>query len=114
MPSNLPPNIACVVAYLCMPITSGVLLLLEKENKEVLFHAWQATLFSGGLIAVMIVTSLLSGVPFLGVLFGIALYLEFMLGLAGMVVGLVKTYQGEHWKMPYLGDMAERKAGLTA
>ncbi|HSA59815.1 MAG TPA: DUF4870 domain-containing protein [bacterium] len=116
--TGLAPNIASMLCYICMPITSIVFMLMEKENKDVQFHAWQGTTFGVGWIVVVVALNILTMIlgsiaSFLGVIMSI---LVPVLGLAVFVlwiICLVKAYQGERWKIPYIGDFAEKKAGLA-
>ncbi|MBI4224625.1 MAG: hypothetical protein HY609_06785 [Deltaproteobacteria bacterium] len=116
--TGLAPNVASLLCYICAPITSVVFLLIEKENKDVKFHAWQGTLYGAAVIALNIVLQLLGFllghmIDFLG-----AVILSFLLPLLWIgvfilwVVLLVKAYQGERWKIPVLGDIAAQKAGV--
>lgn len=116
--TGLAPNIASMLCYICMPITSIVFMLMEKENKDVQFHAWQGTTFGVSWIVIVVVLNILTMIlsqvaTFLGVIMSI---LVPVLGLAVFVlwiICLVKSYQGERWKIPYIGDFAEKKAGLA-
>ncbi len=116
--SGLAPNIASMLCYICMPLTSIIFLLIEKENKDVQFHAWQGTTFGVGYIVTIVAIEILSAVlgavlSFLGVIVGL---LVPVLGLAAFIlwiICLVKAYQGERWKIPYVGDFAEKKAGIV-
>ena len=116
--TGLAPNIASLLCYICMPISGIVFMLMEKENKDVQFHAWQSVLFGGGWIVLVVVLNILTMIlgsiaGFLGVIMSI---LVPVLGLAVFIlwiICLVKAYQGERWKIPYLGDIAEKKAGLA-
>lgn len=116
--SGLAPNIASMLCYVCMPITSIVFMLMEKENKDVQFHAWQGTTFGVGWIVVVVALNILSMilVRIAGV-FGIIMSILIpVLGLGVFIlwiICLVKAYQGERWKIPYIGDFAEKKAGLA-
>lgn len=116
--TGLAPNIASLVCYFCPPVTSIVLMLLERENKDVQFHAWQATTLGVGYFVVSIglnIFSIIVGkiVGFLGMV------IQWLVPLVGLVafilwlVCLVKAYQGERWKIPYIGEFAEKKAGLA-
>ena len=115
--SGLEPNIASLISYICMPITSIIFLLLEKDNKDVQFHAWQGTIFGVGLYVLIVALRILANilgaiVHFLGTMIG---WLIPLIGLAATVIWiicLVKAYQGERWKIPYIGDMAAQKAGV--
>jgi uncharacterized membrane protein len=116
--TGLAPNIASMLCYICMPITSIVFMLMEKENKDVQFHAWQGTTFGVAWIVIVVALNILTMIlgsiaSFLGVIMSI---LVPVLGLAVFVlwiICLVKAYQGERWKIPYIGDFAEKKAGLA-
>ena len=78
-------------------------LLLKKENKFALFHAKQGlVLFIGELVL-----GFVGVIPFLGwaiLFFGTALF-----GVLS-VVGLVQVLMGNYWKMPVVGDIAEKIA----
>nr|HPM42087.1 hypothetical protein [bacterium] len=53
--TGLAPNIAGLLCYICSPITGIIFLLIEKENQDVKFHAWQSLVFGIAYIAVVIV-----------------------------------------------------------
>ena len=115
--SGLAPNIASVLCYICMPITSVIFLLLEKESKDVQFHAWQGITFGVGYIAVVVALEIMSAIlgaiiSFLGVIVGLLVPVVGLVAFILWIVCLVKAYQGERWKIPYLGDFAAKKAGL--
>lgn len=116
--TGLAPNIASLLSYICMPITSIVFLLVEKENAEVKFHAWQGAIFGVGYIAVVLALQLLAAV--FGALWSVlGIIIGFFVPVAGIaafiiwIICLVKAYQGERWKIPYVGDLAAKKAGIV-
>lgn len=88
-----------ILAYLW--ILCIIPLLLKKENKFALFHAKQGLVLFIGELAI----GFIGIIPFLGwfvlllgtVLFGI-------LSLAGIVQALM----GNFWKIPVVGDLAEK------
>ncbi|MDO8644718.1 MAG: hypothetical protein Q7S00_07140 [bacterium] len=115
--TGLPANIAGVLGYLFAPLTSIIMLLLEKEDSTVRFHAWQGTLF--GVCCIVLITSLeiASSIlgffaSFLGIFIGLLLMPVLGIAFVLWAVCVVKAYQGELWRIPYLGDMAAKKAGL--
>lgn len=117
--TGLAPNIASMLCYICMPITSIVFMLMEKENKDVQFHAWQGTVFGVGYIVVIVAIEILAAllgavVSFLGVVIGLLVPVLGLVAFILWIICLVKAYQGERWKIPYVGDFAEKKAGLAA
>ena len=116
--TGLAPNIASMLCYICMPITSIVFMLMEKENKDVQFHAWQGTVFGVGYIVVIVAIEILAAllgamVGFLGVVIGLLVPVLGLIAFILWIICLVKAYQGERWKIPYIGDFAEKKAGLA-
>ncbi len=117
--TGLAPNIASLLSYICMPITSIVFLLLEKDNHDVKFHAWQGTIFGVGYIAVVIALQLM--VAILGAIWSVlGMIVAFFIPVIGLaafviwIVCLVKAYQNERWKIPYIGDIAMKKAGILS
>jgi len=103
--TGMQANLAGLLAYVLGLVTGLVFFLIEKENKFVKFHAMQSIAFS----LVMFAAGLIMGlIPFVGQV-GTAL-----LNLAGLVVWIlcmVKAYQGEWFKLPVLGDIAEKQVG---
>lgn len=115
--SGLAPNVASLLCYICMPITSIIFMLLEKENKDVQFHAWQGTLFGLGYIILVVALQILAAIMgaianFLGVIIGLLIPVVGLVSFVLWIVCLVKAYQGERWKIPYIGDYAAQKAGV--
>ncbi len=101
--TGLDANLAAALSYLLGFITGIVFLLVEKENKFVRFHAMQSTITFAGLF---VVTVVLGAIPILGWI------LSFFLWLATLVLWLVlliKAFQGEKFKLPIVGDVAERQ-----
>ena len=103
-------NVAGMLAYFTI-IPAILFLLIEpfNRNRFVRFHAFQCLFTCGALIVLHIVLSIFSHIlPFL--MFGI----WSLLGLAELVLWIllvVKAYQHEMFKLPIVGDMAEKQAG---
>jgi uncharacterized membrane protein len=77
---------------------------VEKENRFVRFHAMQSTLVFA---AIVLIDILLQIVPILG-----ALVVVFLVIPASAVLWLVlmyKAYQGEEFKLPFIGDIAAQR-----
>jgi uncharacterized membrane protein len=113
---GLEPNIGAVLSYLIMvpPIMPLIVLLLEKEDRYVRFHALQSAFFGVicfvALIALQLVGSAL-GEFFhpLGVFFNVFVTL-LGLGVFGLwLTFLYKAYRGESFKVPVVGDEAARR-----
>ncbi len=105
---GLEQNIAGLLCYIAGWVTGLIFILLEKENEFVRFHAMQSIVTFGGLTVVSMALSILSYIPFIGIL---ALVLGWLVGILGVVLWIllmVKAYQGERYKLPWAGDFAER------
>lgn len=113
--TGLDPKLAGLLCYILGIITGLIFFLIEKSNDVVRFHAAQSILFSGSMIILWIILTILQFVILsislsLGSIFSL---LTMLLGLAVFVlwvVLLIKGYSGEKWKLPVIGDMAERMA----
>ena len=95
------------VAYLGWWVTGVILLLVEKKNQFVRFHAMQSIMLFGSFTLLYIVLGI---VPILGWL--IALILSPIIVIAAFVLWVIlmwKAYSGEKYKLPYFGDLAEKQ-----
>jgi len=101
---GLEENIAGLLTYVLGWITGLVFFLIEKENKFVRFHAMQSIIVFGSLTVVSFV---LSFIPFIG---GIISWLLSILALVLWIVLMIKAYQGQKYKLPWAGDIAEKYA----
>jgi len=96
---NVNENVEAVLCY-AFGFFSGLLfLLIEKDNKFVRFHAMQSLMTFGAVL-------LVSFVPFLGWLVSLVLV---PVSLVLWVVLMYKAYQGESFKLPVIGDLAEKQ-----
>lgn len=96
-------NMLGAVSYLLGFITGIVLLLVEKKSSFVRFHAMQSTVLFGGLFVVNIG---LGFIPLLGWL------VSFVLSMGAFVLWLLlmwKAFNGEKYKVPYVGEFAEKQ-----
>lgn len=102
--SGIRPNIAAVLAYLLGFITGLIFILIEKKNKFVRFHAMQSIVVFGALFVAQWILA------FLPVLGAIVSGLVSLLAVVLWVVLMVKAYQGEMFKLPFAGDIAEKNS----
>ena len=99
----------------CAPITSIIFLLIEKENKDVRFHAWQAIILGVSSFVIQIGLTILAAVlgaiaSFLGAIIGILSPIVWLAFFVVWIICMIKAYQGERYKIPFLGDLAEKQA----
>jgi uncharacterized membrane protein len=117
--TGLDPKLAGLLCYILGLITGLIFFLIEKTNPVVRFHAAQSIVFSGATIALWIVLTIVSIVLYqiswtLGNLFNLLTLLVWLGLFIVWIVLLVKGYSGQKWKLPVLGDMAERLAGRAS
>ena len=112
----LTENVAGALAYVSF-IPAVVFLLLDPYNKNrfVRFHSFQSIFLwvTGLLIAVVLrsVGLLLYIIPVLGHLLVWLIAMVVILGAVVIwLVLMVKSLQGEAFKLPIIGDLAERQA----
>jgi uncharacterized membrane protein len=113
----LPQTLAGALAYFVFPAIVFLLVDPYNKNRFLRFHSFQCF---GVYLAGVVVVASLRIVGFL--LFLIPVIGQPLVWLISMVVGLaffmllivllVKALQGEMFKLPFLGDFADRKAAI--
>jgi uncharacterized membrane protein len=118
---GLDPNVAAGLAYLPVCwihlILSIIILATDKTNKLPRFHAVQSLLLTGAAIAggivcwvawiVILFGAIAIRLPFLA-LFGYLIFLVYGLAiLAAVIFCLIKAFQGQIFKLPIIGNMAD-------
>src|SRR3989344_1294936 len=101
-------NLMAAASYLLGFVTGIIFLLIEKQSRFVRFHAMQSTILFGG---IFVVNLALGFIPILGWLVGL------LLSLAAFVLWIVlmwKAFQGEMYKVPYVGAIAEKQLAKMA
>jgi uncharacterized membrane protein len=106
--TGLEPNIAGLLCYVIAPFTGIVFLVIEKESRFVRFHAMQSTIFG---VAWFVLNLILNFIPFIGWLVSLVIMLA---GLALWILLMLKAYQGEMYKLPVIGDIAEKQANAQS
>jgi uncharacterized membrane protein len=111
---GLADNVAGLLVYL-IGILAIVFLLIEpyNKNKFVRFHCFQCIFYWCAVVALNIGVMVLSIVLAMINLGGLGAILWMILPLAylvGWVLLMVKAYQGQMWKMPVIGNLAEKYA----
>ncbi len=113
-------NVAAGLSYLFSIVGGLIFYFGEKQNRFVRFHAMQSILFNAFWIVLFIVLftvqSLLYATVILIPLGIVFTCLTFLLPLALLVVWIVLmvyAFQGKYFKLPVIGDYAERYATPT-
>ena len=122
--TGLDANIAALLAYLLGFLGGLIFFFMEKSSRFVKFHAMQSILFQV-LIAVFvifaIIVSVILGVlsaamnggviiAILGGLFTLVLVVVCLALFIGFVMLVIKAFQGQAFKLPIIGNMAEKFA----
>jgi len=110
--TGLADNVAGMLAYVTI-IPAIVFLVVEPYNKSrfIRFHSFQSIFFGVAWTALWIVLNIVAHIPFLGFL---TILIWPLVGLAGLVIWIIlllKANQGLMFKLPVIGDLAEKQAG---
>ena len=105
---GLDENVEALLSYVLGWITGIVFLVIEKDSKFVKFHAMQSTITFLGFMVISLILGGLSHIPFIGILFAVINWIVIIIAIITWIICMVKAYQGERYKLPTVGDMAER------
>ena len=113
--TGLEPEFAGALAYLAGPFSGAIILLAERSNRFVRFHAWQAIIGLGGiaLFGFLLLLFAFAGLFISPTAFTFFFRMAGVTLLAWLVVWalcLFKAFGGAAWKMPFAGDRAARRA----
>ena len=116
---GLDGNVAAALGY-PIGIIAIISLVMEKENRFVKFHAWQSILYHVAaiivfvvLVVLIVILSIVLAMARLGALSALLwlVYMVVFLGyFAGLIFAAVKAYGGNEFRLPFIGDMAEKFA----
>ena len=119
--TGLDENIASLLAYIVGWVSGLIFFLIEKSSQLVRFHAMQAILLSVAFgvigvvvsivltILIMILNQISGALASIASLLWLLFYLVFCAAfLIVWIMCLIKAYQGQRWKIPFIGDYAEK------
>ena len=129
--SGLDPKVAAAISYIW--IVGLIFFFIEKDNKFVRFHAVQSILFGIANSVIMMLLAIVATILTVvftiggaaaatatdsGAIGGLAsllvgliwliFWLIAMVCLVGLIFAAVKAYQGQKFKLPIIGNMAEK------
>lgn len=104
-------NVAGMLAYVTI-IPAIVFLLVSPYNRNrfIRFHAWQCIFLAIAWTVLWMALSIFVHIPVLGWL---SVLIWPLVGLGGFILWIVlllKANQGQMYKLPFIGDMAEKQA----
>jgi uncharacterized membrane protein len=103
--SGLQDNVAGALAYLVIPAIVFLVVEPYNKNKFIRFHSFQAIIYW---MASIILQAIAWMIPILNLVLGPIIGLAIFIG---WIVLLIKAFQGTMFKLPVIGDLAEKQAG---
>ena len=101
--TGLEKNVAAGLCYALGWVSGLIFLLIEKEDEDIRFHAMQSIVVFGGLNILQIALTIsLIGIPLLAIIA--------IVGFVLWILLVIKGFQGEKYKVPFAGDIAEKWA----
>ena len=119
--TGLDENLAALLSYIATWLSGLVFFLIEKDSRLVRFHAMQAILLGaaaavGGIVLWVlwvVVTLIFAQIADIlgtlaGLVMGLLLGVFYLAIVIAWVMCLIKSYQGQYFKLPVLGNFAEK------
>jgi len=100
--TGLSPNVAGLLCYVGIWISGIIFFVLEQKNKFVRFHAAQSIVAFGTITVAGIIFGL---IPVVGRAFS---WIIAIIGFIVWIIMIVKASNGEWYKLPWAGDVAEK------
>jgi uncharacterized membrane protein len=112
--AGMSDNMAAALAYLFTVITGILFLALQPYNRNsfVRFHAFQSIFFFAAWMVFWIIMTVVTIVlpSMLSVVLGLLSVVVWLGGIAVWILLMVKAYNNERFKLPVIGDLAEKQA----
>jgi uncharacterized membrane protein len=119
--TGLDENVAALLSYVVTWLSGLIFFLMEKESRFVRFHAMQAILLGGSAIVLgivlwvawvilLIIVAQISDVltMIFNLVFGLVMFAFYIGLLIAWVMCMIKAYQKQYFKLPVLGNLAEK------
>ena len=119
--TGMDENVAALLSYIFTWVSGLVFFLIEKESRFVRFHAMQAILLgaSAAVLGIVlwiawavlaIVMAMVSEVlaSLVGLVVGLLIFVFYIAILVAWVLCLIKAYQKQYFKLPVIGNFAEK------
>ena len=109
--SGLSESAASGLAYVTI-IPAIIFLIVEpySKNLNVRFHSWQSIFLTIAYVVIRIALIVVGMMPFIGF---VTWPLSMVIGLGFFIlwlVVLIKAFNGQRFKIPVIGDLAEKQA----
>ena len=111
--TGVEPRLAAILCYSAWWISGLIFLIIEQEHRTVRFHAAQSLVLFGGLSLVIGLLSagsvgmlVVSAAAFQAA--RLLVYVVWIGAVAIWMLLMLKTFQGETWRVPFASDLAAR------
>jgi len=119
--TGLDENIAALLSYVFGWVSGLIFFLIEKDSRLVRFHAMQSILLNAAALVVgfvlwfvwviaAIIFAQVSDVlaSLVSLVLGLLIFVFYIGVLIGVILCLIKAYQKAYFKLPVLGNFAEK------
>lgn len=119
--TGLDENVAALLAYVFNWISGLIFFLIEKDSRLVRFHAMQSILLSVAALVIgialwilwvfgVVIFASISEVlgSLVGLVLGLLLFVYWIAIVVAFVMCLIKAYQKQYFKLPVIGNFAEK------
>jgi len=107
---GLSENVVAALSYVLGPLSGIFVLVAERENKFVRFHALQSTLWFLLLWIVFWVVGILTGLPLIGGILWLltrpVMWIWTLLFVSSKLFLILQAALGRQFKLPFIGDVA--------
>jgi uncharacterized membrane protein len=112
--AGLSENAACGLSYVTF-IPAIIFLAMPPYNQSanVRFHSWQSIFLTVLMVGVWVILAIIGFIPFVNFL---DLVLFPLVGIGFLILWLIpmiNAFNGKRFKLPILGDLAEKQTGGT-
>jgi|SRR5580765_2139880 uncharacterized membrane protein len=111
--TGVDPRLSALLCYSAWWISGLIFLIIEQQHRTVRFHAAQSIVLFGGLS--LLIGMLSAGSVGMLVVSAAAfqaarllVYLVWIAAVAIWMLLMLKTFQGETWRVPFASDLATR------
>ena len=111
--TGVEPRLSALLCYSAWWISGLIFLIIEQQHRTVRFHAAQSVVLFGGLSLVIGMLSagsvgmlVVSAAAFQAA--RLLVYLVWIGAVAIWMLLMLKTFQGETWRVPFASDLATR------
>ena len=119
--TGMDENVAALLSYIFTWVSGLVFFLIEKDSRFVRFHAMQAILLGAGAavlgivlwiawVVLALIMAMVSEVlaSLVGIVLGLVIFVFYIGILVAWVMCLIKAYQKQYFKLPVIGNFAEK------